>query len=297
MSAESDPARGAPLEIEDLDIEVRRRFVVVDGIRTHYLDAGDGSPLVLLHSGEFGGCAEFSWVHNLTALAAQHRVIAPDWLGFGHTDKLYDFGGNQARRLQHMRRFLEVLAVGPVPFVGTSMGATLLAGVAASGDAWPMTALVLASGGGFVPDNAARRDLMAFDGTADSMRTGLRALFHGPAWADNAAYVRRQVASATAPGAWEAVAAARFRSPLVPPRSQFGGADTIAYEDIPVPVLLIAGADDALRLPGYGEEVVRRIPDGRLLVLDECGHLPQIEQSEQFDAAALEFLSGLSAPR
>ena len=32
--------------------DVRSRFVVVDGIRTHYLEAGDGFPVVLLHSGE-----------------------------------------------------------------------------------------------------------------------------------------------------------------------------------------------------------------------------------------------------
>jgi pimeloyl-ACP methyl ester carboxylesterase len=36
---------------------IRSRYADVDGIRTHYLDAGDGPPVVLLHSGEFGASA------------------------------------------------------------------------------------------------------------------------------------------------------------------------------------------------------------------------------------------------
>jgi len=40
---------------------VRSRYLDVGGIRTHYLDAGDGPPVVLLHSGEFGGSAELCW--------------------------------------------------------------------------------------------------------------------------------------------------------------------------------------------------------------------------------------------
>ena len=35
--------------------DIRSRFVDVDGIRTHYLEAGEGPTVVLLHSGEFGG--------------------------------------------------------------------------------------------------------------------------------------------------------------------------------------------------------------------------------------------------
>jgi pimeloyl-ACP methyl ester carboxylesterase len=69
-------------------MQVRKRFIEVDGIRTHYLEAGEGRPVVLLHSGEFGGCAELRWEFTLPKLAELYRVIAPDWLGFGETDKL-----------------------------------------------------------------------------------------------------------------------------------------------------------------------------------------------------------------
>ena len=62
---------------------IRRRYINVDGIKTHYLEGGEGPVVVFLHSGEFGGCAELSWEFNLPAFAKHFRVVAPDWLGFG----------------------------------------------------------------------------------------------------------------------------------------------------------------------------------------------------------------------
>ncbi len=53
-----------------------RRTVVVDGARTSYLDAGAGSPLLLLHGGEFGGGAEVGWERVIPGLAEQHRLTA-----------------------------------------------------------------------------------------------------------------------------------------------------------------------------------------------------------------------------
>ena len=91
--------------------EIRSRFVDVDGIRTHYLEAGEGPVVVLLHSGEFGGAAEISWEFTIPALAEKYRVVAPDWLGFGRTDKVFDFANGRARVYRHMRRFFEVMAM------------------------------------------------------------------------------------------------------------------------------------------------------------------------------------------
>ena len=45
------------------------RYINVDGIRTHYFEAGKGPTVVFLHSGEFGGCAELSWEFNLPSFA------------------------------------------------------------------------------------------------------------------------------------------------------------------------------------------------------------------------------------
>ena len=68
--------------------EVQRKTVLVDGLVTGYLEAGQGDPVVLLHGGEFGVSAEIGWEHNIAALAAHHRVLAPDMLGFGESAKV-----------------------------------------------------------------------------------------------------------------------------------------------------------------------------------------------------------------
>jgi pimeloyl-ACP methyl ester carboxylesterase len=279
------------MAISQPTMALRGRKISVDGIVTHYLDAGDGPPLVLLHDGSYGAGGAATWFPNVDALAASYRVIAPDWLGFGGTDKLHDFKGGRGRRLWHMTRFLEVMNVEEAAFAGVSMGGTLLLQVVASGEQpWPARAVVAISGGGFVPDNEARRQTMEFDCTVESMRTVLSGIVHDPRWADDPELLDRRFNAAIEPGAWEAVAAARFKSPIAPPRSDFGNEDTTPYEQIAVPTLLIAGADDKLREPGYAHGVAARIPVAEVHVLQACGHFPQIEHADVVNRLMLAFL-------
>src|SRR6201999_4563574 len=100
-------------------------YIDVEGMRTHYLEAGEGRPVVLLHAGEFGAAAEFSWEHNIPALSDKYRVIAPDWLCFGYSDKVHDFVSGSHRRLLHMGSCIEQMEIGPAAYVGNSMGGLL----------------------------------------------------------------------------------------------------------------------------------------------------------------------------
>jgi pimeloyl-ACP methyl ester carboxylesterase len=271
---------GRRSRVPPVEVVHRSRFVTVDGVITHYLEAGDGPPIVLLHSGEFGGCAETSWEYLIPALARHFRVIAPDWLGFGQTAKIHDFDGKRARMVSHMGRFVEVMAIQKAHFVGNSMGATYLLQVAAETPCrFPIDRLVAISGGGFIPDNEERRHLLDYDGTEAGMIRVLAAIFEDPVWYRDINYVRRRHALSIAPGAWEAVAAARFKSPAAPSRSEFGNADLTQYERIAVPALIIAGDRDRLRQPGYAPKLAARIPLADVAVLDGCGHCPNIEQS------------------
>jgi pimeloyl-ACP methyl ester carboxylesterase len=272
---------------------IRDRYALVDGIRTHYLEAGDGDPIVLLHSGEFGGRAEFSWEYVMPALAESYRVIAPDWLGYGGTAKLHDFGGKRARMMSHMRRTLDVLAIEGAHMVGNSMGATYLAKMAADLDLrLQARSITLISGGGFMPDNAARRATLEYDCTREAMIRLLQALFADPVWWTDDSYVDRRQAAATEPGAWEALAVARFRSPLEPLRTEFGQADDIRYEDIRSPALFIAGAKDRLREPHYADGPASRAPNAKVVTLPDSGHCPNIEQASQVAELLLGFFKG-----
>jgi pimeloyl-ACP methyl ester carboxylesterase len=273
------------------------RFVDVGGIRTHYLEAGDGArTVVMLHSGEFGASAELCWEHNIAAFAERFRVVAPDWLGFGETDKLHDFVSKSDRMVAHMAALLRVLVIDDAYFVGASMGASrLIQEAARPAPRLPLTAMVLVSGGGFVPDNAHRRALLAYDGSREGMRRILRACLADDEWAADDRYVDRRVASSLRPGAWESISAARLKAPNIPARSEFGQADTIAYERVTVPTLAFAGAKDLLREPGY-HHALERIPGARVEVFDDAGHLLNIERAARFNAAALRFLSELEKP-
>ena len=277
--------------------EIRSRFVDVDGIRTHYLDAGEGPTVVLLHSGEFGGSAEISWEHNLPALAEHFRVVAPDWLGFGRTDKLFDFAAARDRVYRHMRRFLEIMAIDEADFIGNSMGGSNLVRIASARPViFPIRSVVLASGGGFAPETPERKSLLAYDGTPAAMRALLHAMLHDRKWGDDDAYVARRQEFALMPGAWQCAAAARFRRPgAETPSSGFGQSDTTPYENIAVPALMVAGAEDRLREPGYGAELARRIPDCELHVFDACGHCPNIEMAGRFNEVAIAFLKRVHA--
>ena len=96
-----------------------RKSVLVDGLVTGYLEAGQGDPVVLLHGGEFGISAELGWEHNIEALAAHHRVLALDMLGFGESAKVIDFNDGRGMRIRHIARFCEVLGVDSAHFVGS----------------------------------------------------------------------------------------------------------------------------------------------------------------------------------
>jgi pimeloyl-ACP methyl ester carboxylesterase len=268
------------------------KHLIVDNIRTHYLEAGSGRPVVLLHSGEFGASAELSWQENFDALAENYRVVAPDWLGFGGTDKVYDFVNGRGRRLDHMSRFLKTLDLGPAAFVGSSMGGSeLIRNVAARNGTFDVSVMVLSSGGGFSPDNAARRIILNYDASREGMRELISTLFIDQKWANDEDFVTKKHEASRAPGAWESLAAARFRSPAVVPREHFGQEDKTPYEDIAVPTLLVAGAEDPLREPGYAELMHARIPDSEVSVYEETGHFPHIERASRFNAEVLAFLA------
>ncbi|HYF84940.1 alpha/beta fold hydrolase [Azospirillum sp.] len=65
------------------------RFVTVDGVRLHYMEAGEGSPVVLLH-GNVSALGDSLASGLFDRLARNHRVIAFDRPGMGHSDRPRD---------------------------------------------------------------------------------------------------------------------------------------------------------------------------------------------------------------
>ena len=94
----------------------QHRTIVVGDIKTHFLEAGSGPDLILLHGGEYGASAEITWRFNFEGLSRRFHVVAPDILGWGQTDKLYSFSDPAGLRIKHMQRFLEALGIGRARF-------------------------------------------------------------------------------------------------------------------------------------------------------------------------------------
>lgn len=277
------------------------KFISVDGIRTHYFEAGESHrgrkpSVLLLHSAEYGGAAEFSWEFNLQALGRHYHVLAPDHLGFGLTDKIFDFNGQFDRRITHVKRFIEVMGVGPVQVMGSSMSGGLSLTVAARKQPdWPIVSIVCCSGGGDAPDNDQRKIINSYDGSREHMRRIIQVMFVNPKWSSDEAYVDRRWEMSHLPGAWEATSAARFKAPF---RTAGGKRerDNIDYAAIRVPTLVMAGRLDCLREPGYTETFVPKIPRASLHVFEKAGHMGNIECADEFNERVLAFLAEQKVP-
>jgi 2-hydroxymuconate-semialdehyde hydrolase len=271
--------------------QIHRRTVVADGLVTSFLEAGDGDPVVLLHGGEFGASAELGWERNIAALAERYRVLAPDQLGFGGSAKVIDFVNSRAMRIRHVARFCAVLGVESAHFAGNSMGAiNLLTDATSDAPQLPVRSLAIICGGGAIQQNQHFAALQDYDATLPAMRRIVEALFYGPAYPADDDYVRRRYESSVAPGAWEAVAAARFRRPHAasPPTPS----SARRYERIDVPTLVIEGSNDKLLPGGWATEIATQIGRGRSAVVNAAGHCPQIEQASAVNALLLDFLDG-----
>jgi pimeloyl-ACP methyl ester carboxylesterase len=94
------------------------KFAEVNGVRLHYLLAGKGDPVVLLH-----GYAETShmWRPLIEKLADKHTVIAPDLRGFGESSAPPD-GYSKAAMAQDIRALVQILKYDRIRLVGHDIG-------------------------------------------------------------------------------------------------------------------------------------------------------------------------------
>lgn len=267
-----------------------RKTVLVDGLVTGYLEAGQGDPVILLHGGEFGVNAEIAWENNIAALAQRYRVLALEMLGFGESAKVIDFNDGRGMRIRHIARFCDAAGVESAHFVGNSMGAVnLFVDATSESPVLPARSLVMICGGGEIQRNEHSAALYDYDATVDGMRRIVEALFYDPSYVVDESYVQRRYDSSIAPGAWEALAGARFRRPGLEPPPLPSSAR--AYDRIAVPTLVIEGGRDKLLPRGWAAEVAGQIASARSAVIPDAGHCPQIEQPAAVNDLLLAFLA------
>lgn len=271
------------------------RFIDVDGFKIHYLEAGDVRlpNLVLLHSCDSGSSAEFSWEHNIPVLSRHFHIIAPDMLGYGLSEKFYDFGGGHMPfRIRNLRRLLQILCIDDADFIGNSCGASFLLHSAATAgpnfrQVLPMRKIVMVSPSAIGTPGPGRAVFDAYDGSREAMRSLLRMMFYSDRWSRDEAYLDRKHEAGTRPGHWESIAASR----LVMPGRTVASRSNPRWENCVVPALFINGDSDRMLIEKDGGiDNVRGIESAQFEVVPRSGHCTQIEHPEIFHDLVLAFL-------
>ena len=262
--------------------------VTVLGFKLHYLEAGRGAPVVLLHG--LGGDGS-RWGPNIEPLAKDFHVFALDQIGFGESDKpLANY--HTGMLSEFLVGFLKAVGVPKASLVGNSMGAGVALYTAVH---FPdrVDRIVLADGGGFrqagaatppTPDALRRRQLQN-SVTRDETREFFRILFHDKSLVTDA-MVDEQLTL-------------RLRAAFTITKMQEAGERGSLSEQevhaVKAPTLVLWGKYDELANPAGADRLERTIPGSRKIVIDNAGHMPQLERAAEFNRLVREFLLSASA--
>lgn len=265
------------------------RTIDVAGIATNVHDAGEGPPVLLIHGSGPGVSAWANWRLALPALAAAgHRVIAPDLLGFGYTDRRPDQVYELPQWRQHVLDLLDALDLERAALVGNSFGGAVALDLAARHPDRVTDLVLMGSVGVPFPLTPALDAVWGFDPERDDMADLLRLFAFDPSRV-TADLADLRLRAATRPGVHEA-----YRAMFPAPRHAAIGRLTVPEElvaAITAPTLLVHGRDDRVIPPSTSLRLLELIDDSRLHLLGRCGHWAQIEHADVFHQLVLSFFS------
>jgi pimeloyl-ACP methyl ester carboxylesterase len=259
------------------------RDATVFGMKIHYVEAGTGPVVVLLHG--LGGSTA-SWAFNVSALAQKYRVIVPDQIGFGRSDKP-TINYRVATYVDFLDKFLDELKVERASLVGNSMGGWIAAAYAVAHPA-RVDKLVLADAAGFAPPK--EFDARTLAGLNPSTREGMRQLatlvFYNKQLFSTDAAIDLMLTQRLTAG--DGYTIQSLIESIVRREDMLDG----RLASIKQPTLVVWGREDGLVLLADGERFKREVAGAQLVVFDGCGHVPQVEKATEFNAAVLKFLAG-----
>jgi len=266
------PAPAAPPE---------EKSVAVFGQTIRYWDIGSGPVVVLVHG--LGSAKDLDWGRVVVPLSRKYRVIAPDQIGFGHSDKpLLDY--KIQTYVDFLNEFLRDLKIEKASLVGESLGGWISAlyVVEASSGARlvPVQKLVLVDAAGLQQEKPIPNLNPA---TLEDMRKVLEAVFYDTSWVTEPV-LQQSFADKLAKHDGYTVHSILSNPALASERldSRLG--------EIKVPTLVVWGKQDTLLPICSGERYAAGIAGARLVSFDQCGHVPAVEKTAEFMAALTAFL-------
>jgi len=281
--------------------EVRSRWVMANGVRTHYSESGnDGRVIVGMHGGGAGSSGMAGMGPLLERLGDEFRCLAPDSVGgFGLTDPYAPVPYGLMSRVAHTADFIDALCLPKVIMIGNSQGAWAAAQYAILHPD-RVEKLVLISSLTIAnslkikqrPTDALKA-LNDYDGTREGMRRILQALIIDPKRITDKLIDDRQ-AAAMRPGALDAFkafgrgSAALRQNPLLALQNDM--TKSLAVMTKTIPTIFIWGDSDTFALPETGRKIAEFVPDAKFHWVPGAGHQVQTDKPDEATAIIRQFL-------
>ncbi|HKW62186.1 MAG TPA: alpha/beta hydrolase [Candidatus Acidoferrum sp.] len=278
-------AVGADLAYGQAPAQPADKTIAVFGQAIHYWDVGSGPVVVLVHG---LGSRKEDWRPVLEPLAQKYRLLVPDQIGFGKSEKpLLDY--SVQTYVDFLDEFLRQLKVEKVSLVGESLGGWISAlyavEVGNGAHLTPAEKLVLVDAAGLKQD-APIPNLNP--SSLATMRGVMESVFYDTSWLNDDAVRKIFTDKLSLHDSFT------VRS--------FLGNPIIATErvddrlaKIKTPTLVVWGKQDKLIPLAMGERYAAGIAGARLVSFDKCGHVPPIEKTEDFLTSVTAFLGGTAA--
>lgn len=251
-----------------------------------YTDIGQGPPLVLIHGHPFN---RSMWDAQTQALAARYRIIAPDLRGYGESSVTPGNVtlGDHARDIADL---LDALQIQRAPIGGLSMGGQIVLEFYWS---YPerVSALLLADTFAQLdaPEQRQARFTMADrlerEGMSGYAQEVLPKMIAPTTIQDQpqvAAHVLRMMRETQPAGAAASLRGRAERRDFTP-----------LLQQIAVPTCIVVGEDDVFTPVSNAQLMRQAIPRSQMHIIPRSGHMPNLEQPEQFNALLCDWLDTL----
>ena len=268
------------------DSAIADKYATVFGAKIHYLEAGSGPVVILLHG--LGGNSA-NWAPNIVPLAQKYRVLVPDQIGFGKSDKPM-LNYRVATLVDFLDGFYKQVGIQKATLVGNSLGGFTAAAFALAHPA-KVEKLVLVDAAGFSITGV--RDPKILNGLNPSTRQQIKDLM------SLVFYNKEQFSSDMAVEAFLAMRVTAGDQYTIQRfiESIGRGEDVLDGKlgAIKHPTLIIWGREDGLTQLSMGQRFNKEIAGSQLHIIEKCGHVPQLEKPAEFNAALMKFIGGAVA--
>jgi pimeloyl-ACP methyl ester carboxylesterase len=284
-----------------MDKGVLSNFVNVNGTRTHFVEAGQGEPMVLIHGAGPGAFGWAGWRQTIPALSPHFHVYAIDTLGFGQTDKRTDMVYSDQASVDHLAGFIDALCLDKVNLIGNSRGAYMAAKYTCDHPDRVKRLLMISSGSLAAAMGIERqekqkeglRQLQGYDGTPEAMRKFMQKIVHDHSKITDE-LVAIRVKMAALPGHdYVQKSQKQYRDSLADNPNERQRFDlTHRLPKLTIPMHMVWGAKDSFAPPEFADKLRALLPNVSFDMLPNSGHQAQNDESDKFNEIALAFFRG-----